>query len=266
MLYDMHCHLDFAFDGPAAARRLGPDEGACTATLDPERWRLAVSSFMGCDRARVALGLHPWRAADADFEEQAASFEAFACECAFIGEIGLDFSARRLESAARQREGFSRAVRACMRGDASFAHGIVSIHAVRACDEVVAAFAAAGACEGADERTPASAAGRRLVIHSFNGTSDELHRAVRAGFYFSVGPRMLATKRGRAYVRAIPVDRLLLESDMPSHAGGDFSWEAWHAVADASLATIAESRGCDAASLGRVIARTSRDLLGFSGA
>lgn len=40
------------------------------------------------------------------------------------------------------------------------------------------------------------------------------------GCWFSVGERMLATKRGRAYVQSIPSDRLLLETDAPPVGGG----------------------------------------------
>ncbi|WP_459612517.1 TatD family hydrolase [Corynebacterium urogenitale] len=38
------------------------------------------------------------------------------------------------------------------------------------------------------------------------------------GGYVSVNPRMLETKRGRAYAKQVPSDRLLLETDLPAGA------------------------------------------------
>lgn len=54
------------------------------------------------------------------------------------------------------------------------------------------------------------------VVHWFTGTSDELTRLVHAGGYVSVDPAMLTGKRGRAYVRQVPSERLLPETDLPA--------------------------------------------------
>lgn len=40
-------------------------------------------------------------------------------------------------------------------------------------------------------------------------------RAKEANCWFSVGERMLGTRRGLEYARQIPVSRLLLETDLP---------------------------------------------------
>lgn len=53
------------------------------------------------------------------------------------------------------------------------------------------------------------------IIHYFSGTSDELTRNIRLGGHISVNQWMLQGKRGRAYVKQIPGDRILLESDYP---------------------------------------------------
>ena len=51
----------------------------------------------------------------------------------------------------------------------------------------------------------------------------ELARAIECGCYFSINPRMLSTKRGRAYVQQIPEEKLLLESDLPPAAAREFN-------------------------------------------
>ena len=45
----------------------------------------------------------------------------------------------------------------------------------------------------------------------------------RVGCYFSVNPRMLQSKRGRAYAQAISADRLLLRPTSLRHPGAPWS-------------------------------------------
>ena len=53
------------------------------------------------------------------------------------------------------------------------------------------------------------------IFHWFTGTAAERRRAIEAGAWFSINPRMLKTKSGRETIKAIPADRLLLETDAP---------------------------------------------------
>ena len=95
----------------------------------------------------------------------------------------------------------------------------------------------------------------------FSGASDDLHRAIKLGCFFSVGPRMLASRRGREYARQIPVSQLLLETDMPARAGDKLPAEVWRAELDNALSGIAQLKGIDRANLAERIASTSRELL-----
>ena len=103
--------------------------------------------------------------------------------------------------------------------------------------------------------------GNACIIHWFSGTSDQLTRARRAGCYFSVNPRMLGSKRGRAYAQAIPADRLLLETDEPASAGAPWSAARVRKLLEETLAQLAALRGDDPAELRERIAQTSRTLL-----
>lgn len=285
MLYDMHCHLDFATDAARIARQAAGRIAAMSATVSPDAYERAVHA-LHAPGIRVGLGLHPWQAAGPGFASAADRFVALAPRCAFIGEVGLDFSARHAATREAQQRAFDRVVRACAAprvfgegepeggascdggpegaaGRAAPACGMVSIHAVRAVDEAVDAFARAGVLEGASRRTPARVAGRVLVLHSFNGTSDQLNRALDAGFLFSAGPRMLATKRGRAYVRALPADRLLVETDAPAREGEPFSFDAWRDGMEAAVEALAAARGQDPHALRERLAETSARILGL---
>ena len=81
---------------------------------------------------------------------------------------------------------------------------MISIHAVRSATAVLDVL----------ERRHATRSSA-CILHWFSGSSQELARARELGCHFSVNPNMLATKRGRAYVRQIPPNRLLLETDLP---------------------------------------------------
>ena len=49
-------------------------------------------------------------------------------------------------------------------------------------------------------------------------------RALEAGYYFSVGPKMLSTNKGHEYIRQIPEGRMFIETDLPWD-GQEFSAE-----------------------------------------
>ena len=179
-MFDMHCHLGFSKDGEAVARHATGRLAAFSATVDPASYEENARRFFLHSNVRVGLGLHPWFVSDDD--AQIERFEAIAPSSAFIGEVGLDFSPRHDATRERQIEVFERVVAACLEdaqslgralaaGEEPCVSGLVSIHAVRAVDEVIDVFERAGALRGASRRTPALAGGRALVLHSFAGTS-----------------------------------------------------------------------------------------------
>ena len=167
-----------------------------------------------------SLGLHPWYIEEAYIGEELELFGSGLEKTRLIGEVGLDFAPRRLEAvpAQLQVEVFSEVVtRSCEAAVHGGVHGgqaqkssplphVLSIHAVRAASTVLDLL------EGSD------ALGRGLVpvFHRFSGTSDDLTRLIRMGGYISINPAMLTSKRGRAYIRQVPEERLLVETDLPA--------------------------------------------------
>ena len=53
------------------------------------------------------------------------------------------------------------------------------------------------------------------VLHWFSGTQRQLKRAIDQGCWFSVGNQMCSSAKGKEIVKAIPVDRLITETDGP---------------------------------------------------
>lgn len=245
-LFDLHCHLDFDPEPAAAAR----DAAACglgllSATVEPSSYEVVAAALASFDDVRVGLGLHPWWVAGgAAGEGQLAAFERLAPDARFIGEVGLDFGRAHGDTAHEQLAAFERVAAACAQGGR-----VLTIHAVRSAGEVMDVLERRGAVEG-----------NACVFHWFSGSSEELHRAVKLGFYFSVNPRMLETGRGRAYARAIPAGRLLLETDAPEE-GAPYDASARAAQLAGMVDALADLRGASRDDLAEAVAETSRRLL-----
>lgn len=298
MLFDMHCHLDFAPNAPDIATQAEAlDLHALSATVTPAEYEKALTILEGASNVRTGLGLHPWWIADGRCGEEAiVLFEQLAPTTRWIGEVGLDFAGERGKGSAHQAqlEALDRVLFACNQQDTAnsiddvdptsaaipsppqppgatpsaaapfeareqnwpqdggdLTTKLISLHAVRSASEILDAL----------ERHD-TLVRHRCVFHWFSGSSDELTCAIRAGCYFSVNARMLATKRGRAYARAIPEDHLLLETDLPAREGDTWSAQTWKAQLEETLALLAETRSVDPARLAETLARTSAQLLG----
>lgn len=183
---------------------------------------------------KVGVGLHPWWVAadEAAVRTQVRAVCDRIPRADFVGEVGLDFSKRHAATADLQTWAFEQIVRACTGAGGA----VLSIHAVRSTTAVLDVLERAGAF-----------ANCRCVLHWFSGTSDELTRARRLGCWFSVGERMLATKRGRAYVRQMPAERLLLETDLPAQPGDALSFDAYRDLLGRAYGQVATLRGEEAA-------------------
>ena len=271
--YDMHCHLGFCADAKQAARDLAAvGVGAFSNTVTPAEYEEQRATLVDAESVRVGVGLHPWwvgedargvielaessaggvRPAAAPSSDQNLGFDSlyeFAARDRFIGEAGLDFSPRRVATREAQVDALTCIANACARTGGK----VLSVHAVHAVDDALDALESAGAL--------AVDAGNACIIHWFSGTSDQLTRARRLGCYFSVNPRMLASKRGRSYAQVIPADKLLLETDLPSAAGAPWDAAEIRQTLETLTADLARLRGEDPAQLREAVSRTSAFLL-----
>lgn len=124
-----------------------------------------------------------------------------------VGEIGLDYAPAHCETRALQQQVFSQVIKAsCNYAQAINARVALSIHAVKACDDVLDILEHYQAFQHC-----------ACVFHWFSGSCENLHRAVRNGAYFSVGTSMLQSKRGAEYLKLIPRASRLIETDFPHH-------------------------------------------------
>jgi len=123
------------------------------------------------------------------------------------------------------------------------------------------------------------------VVHSFDGSLEEMHELVELGFYIGVNGCSLRQPENLEVAKAIPLERLLIETDAPycgiknTHAGSGFvqttfprkkkeKWEAGCLVKDrnepCTIVTIVEVlahiRGMDQSELAGAMYQNSRRL------
>lgn len=200
-LSDAHCHLGFADDAASVAEQ-ARSQGVMLASMGavPEDFESECETAAPYENVIVGVGLHPWWAAGARDGNRLEMLLAAIERTRIVGEVGLDFSGAFASARDDQLAVFRAVASACAReGDKT-----LSVHAVRAAGAALDILEESGALRSCT-----------CVIHWFSGGSEELSRAIALGCSFSVGERMLATRRGRAYARAIPKDRILLETDAP---------------------------------------------------
>lgn len=238
MMLDTHHHLDFL---PVPVRT------ALLKQLGERGIQVVAQTVRPSDFQEVeavaplaSLGFHPWYVGDSgDVTTELDVFAEAVRRTRFIGEVGLDLSPRRVVEVAptRQIEVLRRLLGLVC--EATQTRGgepsVVSVHAVRSAGLVLDVL----------EELDAVRRGVVPVLHRFSGTSDDLTRLARMGGMISVSPVLLASKRGRAYIRQVPANRLLLETDLPIRVLGDVAAADVDAVAseqaDAVCASLEQS-------------------------
>lgn len=255
-LFDAHCHLDLMAHPDAVA-----DEATALGLIlfdcgvDPHDFARAKKRACGRSNIFAGIGLHPWWLVDGRCGPAEVNL---LCEAAaqerYIGEVGLDFSARFAGSEPLQTQALDRLCEALAQHPLT--GRVISIHAIHSAGTVLDVLESHGLLIP-NSNSPA------IVFHWFSGTSDELFRARNAGCYFSVNERMLASKRGREYARQIPLDRLLLETDAPAEANTETSARQLADSLARASKVITQLKTRDAGSIESIILENSHSIFGL---
>ncbi|MGZ0213602.1 TatD family hydrolase [Tessaracoccus sp. Y36] len=196
VLVDSHCHLA-AYEDPKVIMNDATlhDIRIIAVTEDPEEYRRLKTRVGRSSRVEVALGLHPGGRAIRD-PNQLARFFRMLPDTSWVGEIGLDY---RADTGQREKKS-QIAILESILGHAQISSKILSIHSRGSAPEVVQ-------CLSQVQSHP--------VMHWYTGSSRLVDTAVSAGAYFSINPAMVVAERGQALLRALPRERILLETDGP---------------------------------------------------
>lgn len=251
--FDAHCHLDLMASPNTVAHEaaaMGLELFDCG--VDPRDFASAHGRARRLPTVIKGIGLHPWWLADGRCGPAEVNL---LCEVAvqerYIGEVGLDFSARFAGSELLQIQTLNRLCDTLVQHPLT--GRVISIHAVRSAGAVLDVFESHGLLIP----NPDSPA---IIFHWFSGTSDELIRARNAGCYFSVNERMLASKRGREYARQIPLDRLLLETDAPAEPNTETSAQSLIRSLTKTSMRIASLKNCDAKHIESAVLANARSV------
>jgi TatD DNase family protein len=204
-LVDFHCHLDLYPDHQAAVRE-SDDAGVFTlaVTTTPRAWPRNHELAQTTRHVRAALGLHPQLVAERATE--VAIWDSHLAETRYIGEVGLDAGPRFYKSFDLQKQVFQHVLRRC----AEAGNKVITVHSVRAAKAVL---------DHIEAYLPPSTG--KVVLHWFTGTKSEATRALELGCYFSINAAMLGNERHASMLAAIPLDRILTETDGPFTKTGD---------------------------------------------
>ncbi len=240
MITDTHCHVYWkSYDADRAevlrrAREAGVERMIVVGT-DLATSRLALELAAGEPGLHPTAGVHPHDASSADDGVREAIAELCARpECVAVGETGLDLF-KEYSPRAVQLEVFRW-------------HLLLA----RALDKPVVVH-----CRDAHEETAraiAGAPGVRGVMHCYTMGPDELGPYLEAGFYISFSGVVTFPRNdaNRAAARAVPLDRLLVETDCPFLAPQGHRGERNEpAFVRTVVAVIARERGMDAEELAR---------------
>jgi TatD DNase family protein len=164
-----------------------------------------------------------------------------------VGECGLDFFIPQLDP-VRQRFYF--------RAQLEIARDCelpVVIHARRAVEEVIATVRSVGGLSG--------------VVHSYPGSEEQARQLYELGFMLGIGGPVTYERasRLRRLVAAMPLDRLLLETDSPDQPGSLHRGQRNEPARLAEvLDVVARLRGAEPADIAQATTDNARRLFGIA--
>jgi TatD DNase family protein len=250
MFIDAHCHLsheDWGNSLPEALKRaIAAGVGEWVGGgISPEEWKkqrelAAWPELRG--RFRQVIGLHPWWVAThsrAEVESGLAELKKELGSAVAVGELGLDLHFYP-DQHEQQFFAFERQLEL-----AASSHKPLVLHVVKAHAEVLGEL---------KKRAPAW----RGIVHRFSGKEREAEAYLQLGLTLSVGgPAVLKQRQSHEKLwRAIPADRLVLETDAP-WKNSAVPLEEQLAFLKSIAAAIGEARGETA---DEMLAKSRRNL------
>lgn len=194
-LIDSHFHLDYYRNHEYWYREINKlEQYTLCVTNTPEIYYSCKKMYPESKFIKFALGFNPQQTKEVNFDKRLFLHQLSSTK--YIGEVGLDFSKKYIDTKNKQIEIFDYICR-----ESASKHKILSVH-VRNSEK-----------EAFDIMKKNNV--KKAIIHWYSGNIKILQQFIDAGYYFSVNANMCTTNNGKNIILAIPIDRLLVESDGP---------------------------------------------------
>ena len=192
---DMHMHFDLYKNKYEVLKYIEENKSYTIAVTNlPDLYKRYYAENWNYKYIRLALGFHPELAAE--YNTQIRIFKDFFQTTRYIGEIGLDYSAKNIGTKVKQREVFKQIIDLCKVDK----NKVISVHTRKAeidCLEILEGFAG------------------KVMFHWYTGNIRELKIALSRGYFFSINHQMIKSQNGKNIIKMIPLDRIVIESDAP---------------------------------------------------
>lgn len=247
------CRIDEVM---AQARAAGVEWMVCNGTRAAD-WD-AVAALARSQRHVVpCFGLHPWHIDDARGDWLERLDDHLRAVPSAVGEIGLDRLMKDADETAQQFVFITQLDLARRLGRP------VMIHCLRAWDSML------------DVLRGQTALPPGIMFHGFGGSVEHVKPLAELGAYFSFSGTVLddQRRRARAALAAVPLDRLLVETDAPDMlpprpyrpyalSDGDGKYRNLPANLPAVLRGVADLRGLGENEFIEIVWQNARRLLG----
>lgn len=206
MICDAHCHLDLLDDMVGCINEM-KNYNMCLYAVGttPKAYNREMQLCKNYRNINVGLGMHP-QLISSGYDDMHL-FRTLFDTSHYIGEVGLDFSKEYIGNKESQIKVFNEIIELCER----YGEKVVSIHSLKSANTVIEIL-----------REYRKQKNNKYIFHWFTGSFSQMERAIELGCYFSINSRMLKTKSGIEVAKAVPFDRMLLETDTP------FAFKAKH--------------------------------------
>lgn len=259
-MIDAHCHLDDPrlapdLDAVLARARAAGVRGCVVAGVDPDGWRAQTELARQVPGVAVTYGVHPRVAAEATDGALDAMLAALDeavrggghARPVGLGEVGLDAWSKDLRATLDRQE-------RAMRAQLALARDVdlpVVLHILRAHGRALELLRADG--------VPRSGG----MVHCYSGPAELVPDYLALGLHVSfAGPVTWPdAAKAAAAARAVPVDRLLVETDAPDLPPVPHRGERNEpAYLPHVVAAVAAARGEDPAEVAATTAANARRL------
>lgn len=193
--FDTHMHLDLFEDRKKIIDYIETEQSYTIAMTNlPILYEKYMLKYKNLKYIRFALGFHPELVYE--YKDQLSVFLRNIKNQKYIGEIGLDYKIKDIENINLQKTVFKKIVDLCNKEGGK----VLSVHsrlAVKDVNNIIGKF------------------NGTVIMHWFTGNKTELKQSIKNGYYFSINENMINSDKKKKFIKSIPIDKILIESDAP---------------------------------------------------